>query len=77
MGQLLRGFLKDGDCDGCAGDGNQQTMVINFVNAQPTDAEKEVYDEAEEFITDCEKLLEELKSFKGKLLVKYRIELIS
>jgi len=64
MGQLLRGFLKDGDCDGCGGGENQQSFVINFVNAQPTESEKETYDEAEAFLKDCETLLEQLKSFK-------------
>jgi len=64
MGQLLRGFLKDGDCDGCGGGENQQSLVINFVNAQPTESEKETYDEAEAFLKDCETLLEQLKSFK-------------
>jgi len=57
MGQLLRGFLKDGG-------ENQQSLVINFVNAQPTESEKETYDEAEAFLKDCETLLEQLKSFK-------------
>ena len=66
MGQLLRGFLKDGDCDSCVNPQNQQSLVINFVNAQPTDLEKETYDEAEEFLKDTEKYVENLKTFKGR-----------
>lgn len=65
MGQLLRGFLKEGECDfACINPQNQQSLVINFVNAQPTESEKETYDEAEEFIKDSDNFIEQLKSFK-------------
>ena len=57
--------LITGDCNGCGAGENQQALVINFVNAQPTESEKEAYDEAEAFLKDCETLLEQLKSFKG------------
>ena len=71
MGQLLRGFLKDGDCDFiCVNPQNQQSLVINFVNAQPTDLEKETYNEAEEFLKDTEKYVENLKTFKGRHIHK-------
>ena len=62
--------LITGDCDGCGGGENQQSLVINFVNAQPTESEKETYDEAEAFLKDCETLLEQLKSFKGTYWAK-------
>jgi len=65
MGQLLAGFLGNGDCEfACINPNNGQSLLINFVNAQPTESEKETYDEAEKFIIDSDKIIEELKSFK-------------
>ena len=65
MGQLLSIFIRDGDDCSCINPQNNQSLIINFVNAQPTEAEKEIYDEAEEFIKDSDKFIEQLKSFKG------------
>jgi len=64
MGQLLSIFIRDGDDCSCINPQNNQSLIINFVNAQPTEAEKEIYDEAEEFIKDSDKFIEQLKSFK-------------
>jgi len=64
MGQLLSIF-SDGESDCmCISAQNGANLFINFVNAQPTESEKETYDEAEEFIKDSENFIEQLKSFK-------------
>jgi len=64
MGQLLSIF-SDGETDcNCISPQNGANLFINFVNAQPTESEKETYDEAEEFIKDSENFIEQLKSFK-------------
>merc|ERR1712223_758247 len=60
MGQFLS---IDSDCL-CISPQNGANLFINFVNAQPTESEKETYDEAEEFIKDSENFIEQLKSFK-------------
>merc|ERR1712223_1371681 len=60
MGQFLS---IDSDCL-CISPQNGANLFINFVNAQPTDLEKETYDEAEEFLKDTEKYVENLKTFK-------------
>ena len=68
MGQLLSIF-SDGETDcNCISPQNGANLFINFVNAQPTESEKETYDEAEEFIKDSENFIEQLKSFKGMYL---------
>jgi len=64
MGQLLSIF-SDGETDcNCISPQNGANLFINFVNAQPTESEKETYDEAEDFIKDSENFIEQLKSFK-------------
>ena len=57
MGQLL---------SACISSENHQSLVINFVNAKPTEPEKEIHDEAEAFLKDTENFIEQLKTFKGK-----------
>ena len=64
MGQFLS---IDSDCL-CISPQNGANLFINCVNAQPTESEKETYDEAEEFIKDSENFIEQLKSFKGMYL---------
>jgi len=66
MGQILRACLRDGEWNfaDCINPQNQQSLVINFVNAKATESEKETYDEAEEFINDSKNFIEQLKSFK-------------
>ena len=46
------------------------TSFFTF-SIQPTESEKETYDEAEAFLKDCETLLEQLKSFKGTNLFSF------
>ncbi|CAG7831851.1 unnamed protein product [Allacma fusca] len=60
MGNLLRLLSRDDCCSP-----QKYDVFLDFENAQPTEAEKEVYDEAQVVLERAHRILQELQEYKG------------
>lgn len=64
MGKLLSLLARDDQC--CTP--KSYDVFLDFENAQPTDLEREVYDEVERVLRDGENILEEIQIYKVRLM---------
>ena len=63
MGKLLSLLARDDQC--CTP--KSYDVFLDFENAQPTELEREVYDEVERVLRDGENILEEIQIYKVRL----------
>lgn len=62
MGKLLSLLARE-DSNCCTA--HKYDIFLDFENAQPTDGERELYEEVQEVLRDSESILEELQCYKG------------
>jgi len=65
MGNLLQILRSDVISGWCGNTDNSCDIFVDFETSQPTDEDKVVYNEAEEFLKDAAEILAKLRDYKG------------
>lgn len=62
MGNLLNLLYKDEFC--CPAGSEQRDIFVDFENAQPSEAERELYEESANLMFFAEEVLEKIRSYQ-------------